>query len=308
MMKKFYNVIFIIFFSVFFIHQNNYAQNITAVPNINPYPSPYTTDWETNPAALGSVTLFNNSNSDLQVKLRVRINLNNKGIVFISTGNVLDVPAFSSLIVNNTQITKIENTEFPNSELKNQIQQTGRLPEGNYTACFDVINLNDIPILSNTCANFKIIYPEPPHIIYPANNDSLQANTMYPVFQWTPVIVPPDYQIRYIIKICEILQGQTPLQALSSNIPILEDQNILNSTLVYPISAPPLEKDKKYVWQVQVLDQYNYPPTKNDGKSEIFTFQFKQPKQPGNELTLVEPANNSVLKNKTPKFSWTGKI
>ncbi len=251
--------------------------------------------------------MFNNTNSDAEVKLRIRIDLINSGVVFTSVSNVFLVPSFSSFVIDNTKIVKINDASFSNSRLKNQVIQTGRLPERNYTVCFDVIDLNNNFLLTDVCANFTITYPEPPHLISPANRDSLHENNFYPVFQWTPVVVPPAYQLRYIIKICEILLGQTPLQALNSNIPHFEDQNILITTLVYPISALPLEEGKRYVWQVQVLDQYNFPPSQNQGKSEIFTFSKKKSLLPfiQEQIVLVAPGNNTRVKTNAPKFSWT---
>lgn len=283
-----------------------YSQTFSAVTNINPFPSPYTSDWEINPAALGSVTLFNNRNSE-EVRLRVRIELINSGIVFTSVSNILFVPTLSALVVDNTKIISMNQATFPNSRLKNQVIQTGRLPEGEYTVCFDVVDLDNNLLLSNVCANFTIVYPEPPHLIYPANRDSLDGNNLYPVFQWTPVVVPPAYQLRYIIRICEILQGQSPLQALTSNVPHFEDNNIPVSTLVYPVSALSLEDGKRYVWQVQVLDQYNYPPAQNQGKSEIFTFSKKKSMPPfvQDPIELKTPDNNAAVKTNMPKFLWT---
>ncbi|MFN3695536.1 MAG: hypothetical protein ACK4UV_11050, partial [Ignavibacterium sp.] len=188
----------------------------------------------------------------------------------------------------------------------NRVQQTGRLLEGDYTVCISIENLTGAILANNICADFTILYPSAPQLIFPVNNDSFETNINYPTFQWMPVIVPPAYQITYTLKIVEILQGQIPSQAINANLPLYENNQITTSTVTYPIDALPLEPGKKYAWQVQVLDQYGFPPTQNNGKSEIFTFTKKKeiPQFVQNPISLTAPSNNEAIKSNTPVFSW----
>lgn len=284
-----------------------FSQSFSGVLTLNPYPSPYASDWENNPAALGSLTIYNNSGRSIDIRIRAIIAMQGRGEVFRSITNLISIPSAPVTILSNTKLISISDASFPDKDYEKKLRQTGRLLEGYYTACLTLENSFGTVLASNICSNFTIIYPAAPQLIFPVNNDSLDNNINYPTFQWTPVIVPPLYQINYTIKIAEVLQGQIPSQALNANIPLYENNQLQINSFTYPIDALPLQSGKKYVWQVQVLDQYGFPPTQNRGKSEIFTFvkkkgstyQFVQ-----NPLTLKTPADDEFIKTNVPEFSW----
>ncbi len=315
-------IFFIIIFSFLLALSNLFAQQgWNAVLNINPYPSPYISDWQNNPASLGSLTIFRTVNSSEQITISLTVTLNGTGEVFTGVTEPIDIPAVSSYVIDNTKITNIQNPSYPNSDLRAKSIQSGRLPEGEYSVCMTVLNNDNVVLVSNLCSNFTIVYPEPPQLIYPFNGDSLEVTTKYPTFQWSPVIVPPDYQITYTLKIAEILPGQTPFQALSANVPQYENKNITTTTLTYPIDALPLDTGKTYTWQVQALDQNGFPPSQNDGKSEIYTFNFKHPAAPNSQLlsgnlpvsfncgcNAPSPVSNTVKTNFTLAADTTLKI
>jgi hypothetical protein len=287
-------------------------QGWNAVLNINPYPSPYISDWQNNPGSLGSMTIFRTGSSAEEVTISVTVTLNGVGQVLNGVTEPFTIPPVSSYVVDNTKILKIDNPSYPNSDLKSKTTQSGRLPEGEYTVCVTVLNIDNVPLVSNVCSNFTIIYPQPPQLIYPVDGDSLDANTKYPTFQWTPVIVPPNYPIKYTLKIAEMLQGQTPLQALSANVPTYSNENITTSSFLYPIDAFPLDTSKSYVWQVQAVDQNGFPPTQNNGKSEIYTFSFRHPVIPVQQVMSGSlpvsfncGCNAPSLTSKTVKTNFT---
>jgi hypothetical protein len=282
------------------------GQSLTAVLTVNPYPSPYISDWENNPAALGSLTIFNNQPRSFQIVIRASVSRSGTGEVIKSATKPIQITEAPVQILTNTSLVSFAEANFTNNDYKQKIFLTGRLLEGNYTVCLSIENMDGQILANNVCASFTIIYPSAPQLLFPMINDSLEANISYPAFQWAPVIVPPAYQITYSLRLVEILQGQTPLQAISSNYPVYENPQINTNSHIYPISAFPLENGKKYAWQVQVLDQYGLPPTQNSGKSEIFTFAKKIAIQQffQNLITLNSPNNNEVIKSNTPAFSW----
>lgn len=284
------------------------AQNWNAILNLNPFPSPYISDWETNPAAMGSMTIFNNTGRSENIQIKSTVTHQTVGVIFTSITNPLAITAAPVTVLDNTTLFDFDDATFPNSTIKNQIRRTGRLPEGKYTACMTLENIYGLVLVGNVCADFTIIYPEPPHLIYPASQDSLPGEINYPTFQWTPVIVPPLYNINYTLKIVELLPGQTPAQALNANYPHYINNQININTFTYPIDALPIDFGKTYVWQVQALDQFGFPPAQNQGKSEIFTFRKKLSFI--NIITfafpsLVSPENNSDVNTKSPTFKWS---
>ncbi|GMU96056.1 carboxypeptidase-like regulatory domain-containing protein [Ignavibacterium album] len=284
-----------------------FSQTISGVLTLNPYPSPYASDWENNPAALGSLSIYNNSGRSIDIRIRAIITMHGRGEIFRSITILLNIPSTPVTILSNTKLISLSDASFTDKDYEKKMRQTGRLLEGYYTACLILENSVGTVLASNICSNFTIVYPAAPQLIFPINSDSLENGINYPTFQWTPVIVPPAYQINYTLKIVEVLPGQIPSQAINSNIPLYENNQLQINSFTYPIDALPLQSGKKYAWQVQVLDQYGFPLTENRGKSEIFTFvkkkgspyQFVQ-----NPLTLIAPENDGLVKTNMPEFSW----
>lgn len=307
-MKK--NLILLILSLTSIFAAGSFAQTWNAVLTLNPYPSPYASDWEINPGALGSLTVFNNSGRGETIIIKAIVSQEGRGEVFRSTIKPIDISADPVTILNNTQLFSLSDASFSDNEYKRILRLTGRLLEGYYTACLTIENGDGIILVSDVCANFTILYPEPPHLIFPQDEDSILAATEYPTFQWTPVITPPAYQITYSLKICEVFEGQTPSQALNANYPHYTNNQLTINTLTYPIEALPFEPGKKYVWQIQALDQYGFPPAQNQGKSEIFTFVKKKagiifPILILNNPLLQSPINNSIVSSNKPQFNWS---
>uniref|UniRef100_A0A832G1Q3 Uncharacterized protein n=1 Tax=Ignavibacterium album TaxID=591197 RepID=A0A832G1Q3_9BACT len=275
---------------------NTFSQSISGSLTFNPYPSPYVSDWETNPSALGGLTVFNNSSSSIQIKLRAIVSKAGRGEVFRSLTNPIALTGAPVQVIDNTSLVSFSDASYTDLDYRNKVQQTGRLLEGDYTVCINIETLTGAILANNICADFTILYPSAPQLISPADNETLDPITTYPTFQWIPVIVPSAYTIKYTLRIAEVLTGQTPLQALSANYPVYENNQITNSTFTYPIDAPELENGKTYAWQIQALDQFGFPPTQNEGKSEIFTFSKGSGTGSGTgNLTIVFPANNDTI-------------
>ncbi|MBK7227836.1 MAG: carboxypeptidase regulatory-like domain-containing protein [Ignavibacteriales bacterium] len=298
--------IYLVIVSSFLLASNIFSQTLTGQLTLNPYPSPYVSDWENNPAALGSLTFIKGEGPGYQIRIRAIVSMQGKGEVFRSITNPVQLTSAVVQVINNTQLIGLSDATFTNSEYEKKMRITGRLLEGNYTACLTIENMNGVILANNICANFTILYPSAPQLIFPANNTQLESIIDYPTFQWTPVIVPPAFQIKYTLRIVEILTGQTPSQAINANVPVYENNQININSFTYPIEAMQLVAGKKYAWQVQALDQLGYPATQNIGRSEIFLFTKKNKYRTyvPPALTLNAPDNNSVLKTKTPKFTW----
>lgn len=273
--------------------------------NPNPYPSPYINDWYTNSANLGAVNIVNNSNNSLTVKFKLMVALTGKGDILISNSSDIILPPLQTTVLVGNQILKINDVQFPQDQLREQVVQSGRLPEGKYTVCLQMRNANGT-LLDTKCGYFTIIYPQPPRLVTPWNFTSVYSK--YPVFQWTPVMVPIDYKIKQSLKIVEILPGQNHYDAITSNYPHYVNENINGdvTSFQYPLSGLPLEKEKKYAWQISVVDQYGLPPTSNKGKSEIFTFTMDDAQnQNPLALKIISPANHENVSVQKPVFRWS---
>ncbi|MGC8898740.1 MAG: hypothetical protein ACP5ON_10990, partial [Bacteroidota bacterium] len=260
----------IIILSMFF--STHLIAQWSATLTVQPYPSSYINDWQNNPA-IAQLTVSYTGTGGANYFLRFIASTREQGEIargesaprFITSG-----PAIETL--NNTSIINWQNVSYP-AHLRETITRTGRLPEGTYTGCAQVIDATTGSVLTEACAEFTIVYPSPPSLLYPTNGDSIEPAGI--VFQWTPVTTPPGYTVTYTLRLCEVLPGQPASRALELNTPIVLREGIASTVLTYPPEEPQLERGKTYVWQVRALDQYGSPAATNDGKSEIWSFSVQ---------------------------------
>jgi hypothetical protein len=175
----------------------------TEMLQINPYPSPYLSDWETNPN-IATLTLVNPTTSSQDVVLRYDIHNQRGALLASGRSDPQTIAAGSPTIY--TSFVDIEGSSQHDPTLESEMTTTGRIPEGVYTVCVLAADAQNL-VLARTCQQFTIVYPDPPMLISPA--DGAVVSTTSPMFQWTPLQVPGDYQLRYILQIAEVQQGQT---------------------------------------------------------------------------------------------------
>jgi hypothetical protein len=235
---------------------------------VDPYPSPYPSDWETNPH-LSSLTILNPTGEDRDVTLVYQV-VNSSGRTLASgRSDRLTIPAGAPTIY--TSYIDIAGSSSRDPVTQAQVERTGRIPEGTYRACVTMADANGF-VLGESCATFTIVYPDPAFLLSPAQDEVV--TTAAPFFQWTPVQVPAAYQVRYELQLAEVLPNQTPEEALQATILHFERPDLDITNLQYPIEAQPLEPGKRYAWRIVALDEGGFPPATNGGASEIRTFRF----------------------------------
>jgi len=173
--------------------------------------------------------------------------------------------------------------EFVNQQWQQQLANTNSLPDGQYEFCVTLYDANGnlITQTGEVCRPFIVSTPPPPMLVGPADKDSLYQNS-YPTFTWTPVINAGVPQVQYKLTIVPFFGSQTGINAFTSNQPLMVKTLPITSYTYLP--ADPLFSTitgaKGFAWQVQAVDQQAHPAASNDGKSEIYTFTFRQPQQP----------------------------
>ncbi len=241
--------------------------------NVDPFPSPYYSDWNANPD-IGSLTVMNHTASPEDVRIFFTITDGMNRVLARGTGEPETIAAGAVVIYDSPY--ELAGTGTHDAALERIAARTGRLPEGDYTACAAAVELSGF-VLAEACADFFIAYPDPPLLLAPENGMAFTDEA--PLFQWAPVRVPIDYQLSYSVRIVELLPGQLPGEALASNIPVHEEHDAFGTALRYPIGARPLEPGKTYAWSVRALDQNGYTALANEGLSEIWTFAMEDPVQ-----------------------------
>jgi len=255
------------------------AQQVNATLFVQPFPPPYQGEWQTNPS-IGYLTVTNTSSNLLQVVFDIRITRRATGSQILAGSSSLQtLPPGTPSVFNNTQFLDLNNVTY-DASVRSQIIRSGRIPEGEYIACLDIREPSGNVLLRNVCSQvFTIVYPDPPFLVTPMNGDTVSQQ--FPIFSWTPVTVPPAYTINYQLRIVEVFSGQVPAQALAANTPPhYENLTLTTTNLLYPVEALAFQDGKRYAWQIQVVDQNGYPPTSNNGRSQIFTFVYRRAAPP----------------------------
>jgi len=255
--------------------------------DINPYPSPYLSDWESNPT-IGTLTITNPTAADHDVLLVYRVT--DHGGRLIASGRSDPEVIASGPPTVLTDFVDLTGNSDHDQGLEDQMRRTGRLPEGDHTACVAVTDAGGF-VLAEDCVTFTIVYPDPPYLIGPLDEEALTS--AYPIFQWTPLQVPPAFQLVYVVRVSEVFAGQAPAQSLVANIPVFETTTF-GTNLEYPIGAPPLEEGKTYAWRVQALDQNGYAASANEGRSEVWTFASGRAEQRTATSIVLTPRRDTL--------------
>lgn len=159
-------------------------------------------------------------------------------------------------------------------DVRQQINQTGRLPEGEYVYTVEAEADNafgGVPSVPGS-ASFRVQLAEPPLLLGPV--DGARLDQALPVFTWAPPQrVPVGTTVAYDLRIAEVLPGQTPYQALQANNPHVETTVSGQTTFVYTSAELPLERGAQYAWQITARDVLGRLPFTDDGRTDIYTFR-----------------------------------
>jgi hypothetical protein len=252
---------------------------------VEPFPSPYFSDWEVNPN-LGFVTITNSSDQARDVIISIRVNRQDNGqLLFTGKSALQSIPPLGVITYDAT--SDIGGSTDYDRAIEDEVVRTGRIPEGDFEVCVRLEDSDRNVLTDADCANFTVTYPDPPYLLSPQDEEILTSK--FPIFQWTPLQVPIDYQVSYVLQIAEILPQQTPYLALTANILHHEDLDLEFETLQYPLDGLPFEDGKRYAWWVQALDPNDLPASANQGRSEIWTFVY----QPISEPPLPPPGGGT---------------
>ena len=267
--------------------------------NVRPDPSPYIADWESDPSIV-TLVLSYSGNGNQAFFLDGRI-LRGATPVVGGRSTPFEFVRPTQLILTTRDGIWDRNSVTYQSAVRDQIERTGRVPDGEYQFCVDVrAGVPEAPgvLLVQDCAPFSITAPQPPSLVAPADGDSLRSER--PAFVWTPVILGIGQQVRYHLRIAQVLEGQSPLDALN-NVPHFEADFATTAT-PYPADALPLEDGLRYVWQVQAIDGAGQPMGERQGKSEVWTFVLQR--LPGITTAALDSANGG--EPAMGQFRWAG--
>ena len=290
----------ITYFLILLAVQTGFSQTWPVALTMDPYPSPFLSDWQTDPN-LAALEITNPTSKPDVVIVDLEVT-SSQGARFQGTSQRLLINPEQTVMMNTTEFSAWY-TGILDKNARDKAVRTGMMPEGSYEACVSVKNLWGVVLAQNVCAFFTVVHAEPPELIYPAIGQ--EVTEPYPVFQWIPPQLPSAKQAIFTFRLVRILQGQTPDLALSANYPHYENFYLQESNLEYPLDGLPLEPGAFYAWQIQALDFDGKPITKNDGRSPIGTFTTSTEMEGVlTSLQLSYPENQAYISTYPIEFQW----
>ncbi len=162
---------------------------------------------------------------------------------------------------------------------KSQYETRKVLPEGYYTICVTAYDLNNpIKVSNDGCAMGWMVLSDPPFLNTPICNSTVTiTNPQNILFSWTPMnMASPNSaaNTEYEFNLYEVRpDGQTPNNIIQT-LPPVYTTTINTSFLNYGITETPLIAGMQYVWRVKAIDISSRDLFKNNGYSQICTFNW----------------------------------
>jgi hypothetical protein len=266
------------------------------------------------------VTLLN---TDLQKPvLRVRLRLNIKGTTVALRNRdygyypeiALDAGIPLQLSLNDlAPYFNIDNMEVSGVP-RTQLAQNGKLPDGFYSFCVEVVELNSGQLVSNDkqgCAPpVWISTSEPPLLNLPRKGEAVSfREPLNIVFNWTPRHMgSPNaaFQTEYEFTLVELWDNGVLPEAGFGTMPPLYQTTTPSTTLLYGPAEPALLPGKRYAWRIrakakQGVDEFDV--FLNNGYSEIFYFTLQEDCQPPQQpVATVQDGRISITWLPQPKM------
>ncbi|MBN1755127.1 hypothetical protein JW877_02835 [bacterium] len=223
--------------------------------NLNVYverfPSPYYSDWETD-VRIGMVTVNYSGRGPATTRLFADMVHERHGTVGSGETYTLNFERAGTVVLNNTEFIDWDRLKY-RKDLEQRTVRSGLLPEGRYTACFELRAEDGITVLARHCANFIIVIPDPPQLVYPVNDSRIPGTGIR--FQWSNSSVPLGYPITYEVKLWEYVESRN-IYDIANNVRPMFTREVANmNELMYPLNAPILEKGKIYLWMVEIVSR-----------------------------------------------------
>ena len=253
---------------------------------------PYIRDWEA-AADLFFINLSCTFPQPTPIFMVIELSEERLGRIAYGESEVIYAPNTPfNRIINNTDFMNWDNWEY-DDDIRQQAERTGRLPDGVYNLCVEILTNEDQMPMAQFCYMFEIFLPQNVQLILPDDVD--EVSVPYPIFQWTPI--PWSAPVTYHLVVVQLNDGQYPQDAMAANDiffeEFLEDENML----IYPPTGLPYENGKYYAWMVIAEDEFGNRVGDNNGESQVYSFSYV-----GNAMANVMDWRDSVKMYTAPGF------
>ncbi|MCD0474777.1 fibronectin type III domain-containing protein [Flavobacterium sp. EDS] len=309
-MKNFFKniILFALFCSVlggWGAHAQLFPVQLTPVFN-SPYSvklSDYATSMDTKMRLLINPTDISISQRQVRLKLHIQ-------------GNGLNIQTSDYMVgqrpifINGGELQTLTNTDIgalfrlENLQGITALQYANGLPEGMYSFCFEMFDyMTNQRISQKSCASLYLILNDPPLLNTPQKNEQI-ASSDFPniMFTWTPRQMNAT-NISYKFELKRLIDPTLDPQFAFQMSPLLYEETLFGTALLYNLSMPILTPGMRYAWKVKAISTTGLSENavfKNDGYSEIYSFKY----------TASCPAPTFLLSesqsSKSVKITWEG--
>lgn len=267
------------------------AANLVVAPN----PPGTLMDWADKKETL-SLIVINQSGAPGQFIIKAEFKLTDGtviGSVNLAKARIFRLQS-ASLVLNAADVIPLDLITFT-GKYKTSLDKTGKLPAGTYMLCVRLVAPGSFqPVSEERCRTFTIAAFQLAIPIMPFHEQVLKPEAAQTAitFRWTPVAPAPSTPVTYRILVFEVLENQTPMQALRSNQPLL-NKDVIGTTqyiwqpqlgMIDCCPAPNADSakakgavpKKTFIWTLQCLDNLGRPISdgniNSDGISEPILF------------------------------------
>ncbi len=264
---------------------------------LNSRPPTYLSDWGNGRA--GSLLITFNAQRDInQIEFFLVTKILNESGEIIAQSN----PNLAKTYLINTktqilrmdQVLQLENLKFSaaienKSNAADMLNRSGKLPPGIFTLSVEIFQAKTgRPLVEKMNRRFTQLNYTLPYLLSPQNQTWLDAHTAQAaiVFRWSSLVPMPQETVKYRLNVFEILENQTPIQSLRSNMPVLDITINQNTQYIWRPQLDFKSSDKMtFVWSIQTFDlkdeMINSLDENTQGRSEPRVFGICNSKVPG---------------------------
>jgi len=307
-MKNFFNNKFLVVLFLFFCvtgYAQLYPVQLTPVFN-SPYSvkiSDYATSMDTKMQLIINPTDISISQRQVRLKLYIQGNgLNIQSSDYVQGQRPIFINGGELQTLTNTDIAALFRLE--NLQGISPAQYANALPEGMYNFCFEMYDfVTNQKISQKSCASLYLILNDPPLLNTPQRNEQI-ASTEFPniLFTWTPRQINAT-NISYKFELKQLIDPTLDPQFAFQMSPILYEETLFGTALLYNLSMPILTPGMRYAWRVKAISTTGLSENavfKNDGYSEIYSFKYTASCAAPTFLLSESQSSKSV------KITWEG--
>jgi TANFOR domain-containing protein len=227
------------------------------------------------------LTDFSNPVYDVKLKIKVEgqgITIQNKPFYYSSAISLVPGQPLQLSGSDLAGLLNSNNLDFSGIS-KSQYELRKVLPEGYYKICFTAYDVsNPIKVSNESCAMGWMLLNDPPFLNTPICNSTVTiTNPQNILFNWTPMnMASPNSaaNTEYEFSLYEVRpEGQNPNNIIQTLPPIFTT-TVNTPFLNYGITETPLISGMQYVWRVRAIDISGRDLFKNNGYSQICTFNW----------------------------------